>query len=194
MILIRKLILIFSAIIIPSSISAQEKNLDFSKLAVKLDYFGELVLHPGIVAGVDYTLSSKKWFNLHWDGELGGYIHKWNNNSIFVQSSIGIRFISSFSAYLDLNIGVGYMLSSPNGDVYSLNDQGKLTNKGRPHTSHFKPSLSLMFGWDGKRKKNIPLTIHFGVEASIQTGLNSFILPHAAFRLGATYQLKNKSL
>lgn len=177
---------------ISSSAQEMENEDQYSKLAVKLNYFGELVLHPGFAAGVDYTLAKRKWLNIHWDNELGGYVHKWNNNALFLQTSIGTRFISSFSAYMDISLGVGYMLSSPNGEVYSLNDQGDLTTKGRPYTSHFKPSVSLMFGWDGKRKRNIPLTIHFGIEASVQTGFNHGILPHAALRVGVTYQLKNK--
>ena len=47
------------------------------KVALKLDYFGELVLHPGLSLGVDYTLSKKTWVSLHWDTDIGGYWHQW---------------------------------------------------------------------------------------------------------------------
>ena len=161
-----------------------------NQIGVKVSYFGEFVLHPGFAAGIDYSIYSTKWFNLHWDSELGAYYHKWNNNAAFIQSSIGTRFISSFSVFWDVNAGLGYMLSSPNGEVYTLDENGALSEKGRPYTSHLKPHVSVLFGWDGRRNKDIPLLIHAGIEAYWQSHFNHSMLPHAAFRLGIVHMLK----
>ncbi len=87
------------------------------RVAVKFDYFGELVLHPGLSLGIDYTLSSKKWVTVHWDTELGGYWHRWNNTALFAKTSIGTRFPVS-SMFVDLNMGAGYMHSFPAGKIY----------------------------------------------------------------------------
>jgi len=42
------------------------------KLAFKPGYFGELVLHPGMTVGVDYTLTGNNWLTVHWDIDVGG--------------------------------------------------------------------------------------------------------------------------
>jgi len=136
----------------------QESEAQLGKLGINVGYFGEFVLHPGMYAGVDYSVWSNKRFDAHWNSEIGFYIHKWNNNSFFAQSSFGIRYTTSFSMLIDLNVGVGYMLSLPNGDVYQVDPTGNLVLKGRPATSHFKPHLSLLFGWNGRSMmlKTIP--------------------------------------
>lgn len=191
----KRLILILLSVTIGSNLSyGQETDTSrtYRKIGVKANYFGEFVLHPGFTVGIDYSLHQKKWFNLHWDSEMGMYFHKWNNNSFFTQTSIGTRFISSFGAFTDLNVGMGYMLSSPNGDVYTVNSNNELSSKGRSFTSHLKPTFSILFGWDGTRKKNIPLLIHTGIEAYWQSHFNQSMLPHAAYRLGVVYKLKSK--
>ena len=163
-----------------------------SKLGVKVGYFGEFVLHPGFTTGIDYTIHQKNWLSVHWDSELGAYFHKSNNNALFVQSTIGARFISPFSAFVDVNIGLGYMLTTPSGDIYVVDNNGILSSKGRPYQSALKPNISLMFGWNGSHKKDIPLIIHVGIEAYFQSNFNHSMLPHAAFRGGIVYQLKKK--
>lgn len=179
----------FTALLFGQEIDSSDSN---SKLGIKLSYFGEFALHPGFAAGIDYSVHQNKWFNLHWDSEIGAYFHKWNNNAVFIQSTIGTRFISSFSAFVDLNVGLGYMLTTPNGNVYVVDNNGKLSSKGRPYQSALKPNVSLLFGWDGTRKKDIPLIIHVGIEAYWQSHFNHSMLPHAAFRVGIVYKLKNK--
>jgi len=163
-----------------------------SRLGVKLSYFGEFVMHPGFAIGVDYSLYKNNWLNVHWDSEIGAYYHKWNNNSLFLQSSIGNRFTTPISVFLDINVGLGYMLSTPNGDFYSVDTNGELSTKGRPYTSHLKPNISLLIGWDGSHRRNIPLIIQGGLEAYGQSHFNHSVLPHAALRLGVVYLLKNK--
>lgn len=157
--------------------------------ALKLQYVGEFVLHPGFSVGTDYTIRSNHWFNLHWDTELGGSVHEDNNNSLFLQSTIGARFTASFAFFADIQAGIGYMLSMPNGDVYNMDDTGNVSTGSRPLSSHLKPTFSLLFGWDGKQNREIPLKVFTGFEAYLQSNYNHIMLPHTAFRLGISYQL-----
>ena len=103
-----------------------------SRLAIKAGYFGDFVMHPGFTTGIDYTLHRNRWLNIHWDTEIGTYFHKWNNNAVFLQSTIGSRLTTPFSACVDINLGLGYMLSTPNGDIYNVDESGKLIAGGRP--------------------------------------------------------------
>jgi len=159
------------------------------KVAFKLDYFGELGLHPGLSLGTDYTLAKKNWVTLHWDTELGGFWHRWNNTSLFLKTSIGARFpIQSF--FVDLNVGAGYMHSFPAGTIYQKSSDGGLEKATNWGTAHFMPNSSFLIGWDGTRKRNLPVTLHLGVEAYLQSSFNHIFLPHAAAKVGLTYKFK----
>lgn len=169
--------------------SAFSRIVSNDKVAFKLDYFGELVLHPGLSLGIDYSLIRKNWVTVHWDSDLGGYWHKWNNTALFLKSSLGGRFpIKSF--FVDLNLGAGYMHSFAAGTMYQKSPEGgleKATNQGHPH---FMPTSSFLVGWDGTRKMNLPWTFHIGVEAYLQSSFNHIFLPHAAAKVGFTYTFK----
>ena len=159
------------------------------RVAVKFDYFGELVLHPGLSLGVDYTLFTKKWVTVHWDTDLGGYWHRWNNSALFAKTSIGTRFPIS-AMFVDLNIGAGYMHSFPAGKIYQRSADERIEkapNWGHPH---FMPTFSVLPGWDGSRKANLPLSIHVGVEAFLQSVVNHTSIPHIAAKVGFTYKFK----
>ncbi len=159
------------------------------RVAVKFDYFGELVLHPGLSLGIDYTLARKDWVTVHWDSDLGGYWHKWNNTALFVKTSVGTRFPIT-SLFIDLNMGAGYMHSFPAGKIYQRSAGGgveKVTNWGH---SHFMPTFSALLGWDGSRKANLPLSIHIGAEVYMQSSVNHTFIPHTAALLGFTYKFK----
>ncbi len=161
------------------------------KVALKFEYFGELVLHPGISIGIDYTLSTKKWVTVHWDTEIGGYWHRWNNTALFVKSSVGTRF-PIWTMFIDLNLGAGYMHSFPAGKIYTRSEYGgveKAFNWGHPH---FMPTFSVLLGYDGTRKNDLPFTIHAGVETYLQSSFNHIFLPHAAAKVGITYQFGKK--
>jgi hypothetical protein len=159
------------------------------RVAVKFDYFGELVLHPGLSFGIDYTLARKNWVTVHWDSDLGGYWHKWNNTALFAKTSVGTRFPVSF-LFVDLNLGAGYMHSFPAGKIYQRSADGgveKVPNWGH---SHFMPTFSALLGWDGSRKANLPFSLHLGAETYLQSAVNHTFIPHAAAIVGFTYKFK----
>jgi hypothetical protein len=159
------------------------------KVALKLDYFGELVLHPGLSIGVDYTLAKMNWVTLHWDSELGGYWHRWNNTAMFLKTSIGTRFPVR-SLFIDLNVGAGYMHSFAAGAMYQISPEDGIEIASNWGSPHFMPTSSFLIGWDGTRKMNLPWTIHAGVEAYLQSSFNHIFLPHAAAKVGFTYKFK----
>ena len=161
------------------------------KVAVKLDYFGELVLHPGLTFGVEYSLLKKEWVNVHWDTELGGFWHRWNNTSFIFKSSIGTR-LPVWSMFVDFNLGAGYMHSFPAGKIYRRAADGSVEKASNWGSSHFMPTSSVLVGWDGSRNKELPLTIHIGVEAYLQSAFNHIFLPHAAAKVGITYKFRKK--
>ena len=161
------------------------------KVAVKIEYFGELVLHPGLSIGIDYTLTKKKWVDIHWDTEIGGYWHRWNNTALFLKSSVGARFPISFM-FLDFNLGAGYMHSFPAGIIYQRASDGSVEKAVNWGHSHFMPTFSVLVGYGGTRENKLPYTIHVGVEAYLQSSFNHTFLPHTAAKIGITYNFRNK--
>jgi hypothetical protein len=169
--------------------SALSRFIYNEKVAVKLSYFGELGLHPGLEIGTDFTLAKRKWVTIHWDTSLGGYWHRWNNTSLFVGTSIGARFPIR-SLFLDFNLGAGYMHSFAAGTIYRQSDDGGVEKAPNLGHAHFKPSFSALIGWDGTRRKNLPITIHIGPEIYLQSNFNHSFLPHVAAKVGITYKFK----
>ena len=161
------------------------------KVALKLDYFGELVLHPGLTFGVEYSLLKKEWVNVHWDTELGGFWHRWNNSSFIFKSSVGTR-LPIWSMFVDFNLGAGYMHSFSAGKIYHRATDGGVEKSSNWGHSHFMPTFSVLFGYDGTRKHNLPFTIHIGAETYLQSSFNHIFLPHAAAKLGITYKFRKK--
>ncbi|MCB9320488.1 MAG: hypothetical protein H6570_14500 [Lewinellaceae bacterium] len=158
------------------------------RLALKLEYFGELVLHPGLSVGLQYTVIKNNWITVHWDVDLGGYWHRWNNKSGFLKTSIGSRFAMG-PLFTDLNIGIGYLHAWADGDIYQQTEAGaveKTANWGHPH---FMPNMSILIGWDGSRR---PWTVHLGPEVYLQSSFNHQFLPHIAVKMGITYKFNKQ--
>lgn len=159
------------------------------KLAFKISYFGELGLHPGLEIGTDYTLIKRNWISIHWDCTVGGYWHRWNNTSLFLKSTIGSRF-HFWSFFADINVGIGYMHSFLAGTVYAKAENGGVEEVRDFGSSHFMPNTSFLLGWDGTRKKKLPITIFVGPELYFQSNFNHFYLPHVAGKIGITYKFE----
>ncbi len=161
------------------------------KVAFKFNYFGELVLHPGMTVGIDYTLSKYNRLTVHWDVDLGGYWHRWNNTSLFLKSTIGTRFAAG-PVFADLNAGIGYMHSFAAGTIYERAADGGVEKASNWGHAHFMPNASLLFGWDGTRNGKQRWTVHLGPEVYLQSSFNHIFLPHLAINAGVTYKFRQR--
>lgn len=157
------------------------------RLAVKVEYFGELVLHPGVSVGVDYTLATYQRVTVHWNTDLGGYWHRWNNTSAFLKTSIGSR-VAMGSLFADLNLGVGYMHSWAAGVLYEKAEGDSVTKAANRGHAHLMTTACFLIGWDGS-SSNLPWMLHIGPEIYLQSSFNHIFLPHIAAKIGFTYKL-----
>lgn len=166
---------------------------NLERLSIKAEYFGETLRHPGMAVGTDYAVVKNSWFALHWDSDLGFYIHRWNHVAAFIKTSLGTRYTTKDGVLFDFNIGVGYLHTFPDGDVYQKNNAGQLEKMPSGGYAHFMPAVSFLFGWDASKRTKIPLSIYFGPEAFIELPFNHGILPHAAVKIGIIYHLRKPS-
>jgi hypothetical protein len=159
------------------------------KVAFKLDYFGELGLHPGLTLGTDYSLVRNKHLTIHWDVDLGGYWHRWNHTALFLKSSLGSRFAAG-PVFADINAGIGYLHDFAAGTIYESDLNGGVVEASNRGRAHFMPNASLLFGWDSTRKGKQFWAVHFGPEVYLQSHVNHIFLPHVAVKVGLTYKFK----
>ncbi|MCB0635419.1 MAG: hypothetical protein KDC54_02315 [Lewinella sp.] len=157
------------------------------RLALKVEYFGELVLHPGLSVGLEYTLLRNTWVTVHGNADLGGYWHRWNHTAVFLKTSVGAR-LAMGPVFADLNLGVGYMHSWAAGELYQRADNGGVERAANGGHAHFMPNASFLIGWDGSRRHDLPWTIHLGPEVYLQSAFNHQFLPHLAAKIGFTYK------
>lgn len=172
-------------------IKAKLKTRLEEKLAVKVEYFGELVLHPGLSIGIENTLAKNNWIMVHWDIDLGGYWHRWNNTTVFLKTSIGSR-LAMGKIFADMNLGVGYMHSWAAGTMYQRTEDGglkKAANWGHPY---LMPTASFLLGYDGSKRNNLPWTVHIGPEVYLQYPYNHLFIPHVAAKIGFTYKFNQR--
>lgn len=183
------LILVMCSIFVSGQDKDQSKGLSKEKVALKIQYFGELVLHPGLSIGIDYTLLNSKRVSIHIDTDLGGFWHRWNNSSVFLKSSIGSKFDMG-PIFTDITVGLGYMHSWSAGPLFERTengDIGRAKNNGNPH---FIPNASFLIGWDTNNKKNKHSWRAFiGPEAYLQSSYNHMLMPHLAAKIGITLKL-----
>lgn len=161
------------------------------EVALKVSYFGELVLHPGLSLGIEYSFLKREHLSMHADLDLGGYWHRWNSTALFVKSSIGTRFYVG-NVFADLNAGIGYMHAFSAGPIYQRSAAGDVERMSNSGSSHFMPGVSLLFGWDGMRDNKLPYAFHLGPEVYLQSRYNHIYLPHAALNVGFTYKINEQ--
>lgn len=159
------------------------------KLGLKVAYFGELVLHPGLTVGVECFKEKNSWINFYWNAEVGGFWHRWNNTSLFVKTGGSARF-QRRKVFADFNIGIGYMHSFLAGEIYNWSEQHKVETKKDWGSAHFMPNTSLLLGWKGGKKRARSWAVYLGPEFYLQSNFNHIYLPHLAAKMGVTYKLK----
>ena len=160
------------------------------RLAVSASYYGELLSHPGMTAGVEIYLYENSWYNNFFAGTLGFYVHPRNHLGVFILPSLGQRFTAFFGLFGELLLGVGYLHTWPQGAVYERNDAGEIEQVYDSGHPHLMMNLALGFGWDLRKNGLLPLSIFFRIDAFGEYPFNNIILPHVAAQFGAIYRLE----
>jgi hypothetical protein len=160
---------------------------------VKIAYEGGMFTHPGLSAGIERTLGSKKnaedgpWNEFRWGGKLGFYFHRRYQTGVFVLP--GISWVKTSSAGFQYGAGfhTGYLRSFiPN--TYKVSEDGSVTRKRFFGTNHLAlvPSFSL-----GKSlvKSNIPIEYFFNSQVMVQKPYFEGSNIYYVFSAGINYKL-----
>ncbi len=174
-----------------SDLTKKQNNCNSVDIDYYVHYFGQFVLHPGLAIGIEKSLltSKRKMHSARLGAEFGGYYHKWNNNSLFLKSSLGHKMYLTKKKknYFIYTIGFGYLHSFPHGDIYEFKENQAVISKNSG-TSHLVYNLNMSFGIHTIKLKKHTLYTRFGIEAFLINNFNGISLPNAAFRLGFNFQ------
>jgi len=170
------------------SVYGQNENV----IPINISYFGETITHPGIEIGYENNFFESFNFTV----SLGMYTHQRNHTGLFLNTGINWRHTFPIGYSMEFGVGAGYLHTwEIGGDTYVVDDNENVSIKQQYGHPHFMPSIKLgLIGWDFREKTDIPLRINADIIIFGQLPFNSYIIPHAALKIGGTYYLSIRSI
>ena len=182
-------VLFTSAALFSQELEAESKK-DKKPLTLVLysGYFGELISHPGLIAGADVTLFSSGKTDIAAGLQTGYYYHRLNSHGLFIQPLIRVQRTFSSGFFLDAALGAGYLHMIPDGKVYEVVD-GKAAEVSNCGSPNFMPSFSLGAGYKFWQKTSIPLAVSLSTGIFGEYPFNTYMLPRVFVSLSCLYRL-----
>jgi len=176
----------FICAILLASVTARAQESDPTRRPeLSVAYFGEFLLHPGVLVGMSVPLAGKGTGAVHHTvvvaGNAAGYVHIRNHTGVLVDAEVGIRLTSRSRFRFEGFAGLGYLHTFLDGPVYAVDDDGvdRVVDRGRPS---FMPTASVGVGW--QRPRYAPF---LRVQAFGQYPFNHHLLPHVALLPGVRF-------
>ena len=167
------------------------------ELQASIGYFGELITHPGVKLGINYTFKqkskikkSKKQINKGWLSGANAtfYRHKFNHKALMLTCFIGRQRIGNTGFLMQLNFETGYMASFLDGEAYEWD--GSTFQTAKKGNSHLVFGFNGGIGWDFGKRTSLPATFTLLPHLYIQAPYNTLFLPRTALAIQVTYKLK----
>jgi hypothetical protein len=189
----RFLFLFFSILICTTLTQAQQTELVMSVFnnAIAFPFSGKAGVihkpfHPGVMVGVSRQINKNAHHQLHAGIKSAYFYQQLVQHGIQVYPEIGYRFSSKIGIILESRMGAGYMLSIPDIDQFSLNENGQY-QKEKNIRSSLLVSLSPVAGYDLRKRTKIPALVFMQYQLAFQTPyVKSYVpvLPNSAFHIG----------
>jgi len=161
-----------------------------NRVAINLGYFGETVLHPGMNLGIEYYPHQTDRHQMILAGNIGGYVHRRNNTSLFLRTQWGQRLNYKSGLFIDQFIGLGYLHQFVHGgDIYEVKPNGAVVetpNSGQPLVM---PSISLGAGYSLAKNKAHSIKVYLRPELFWKAPFNGYYLTHFALSTGIIINL-----
>lgn len=122
-------------------------------------YFGNTLTYPGVVLEYELEKMFTEKASLPFRADIGFYYHKRYNTGLFADFNLGFRRYFDSGIFLEESIGFGIITTFVSSDnVYTFDDQGRLSETSRYATTDLMPSITLGIGYDvskGKERKKL---------------------------------------
>jgi hypothetical protein len=189
-------LIVFAAFLVPTRVEAADLAPDatiaqpaagslrshlLSHTSIGLSYFGDAVLHPGLLVTGEYRLlGSGRPQQVFVRPYLGGYDHPRIVHALLAGAELGYRAVARFGLAGEAAAGLGYRHTFLGSTIYEVKD-GQITTPSDSGHPSFMPSVSLGGGWDFGRRSTLPLTVMLRSQLSWQIPFNT----NAAMRVAA---------
>lgn len=176
-------LLLGAALLLPAPAAAETLSLpEAPRMPLTLAYFGETLLHPGVMVGTERRFWQAGWHALLGTANLGAYQHAGNHNGIFLNGELGYRLTFPFGLSAEALAGAGVLYTLLPGDVYLPGNSEPSRDGGRPT---FMPSAALGLGYALGDSRLFARLQAFG-----QYPYNTYTLPHLATQVGMTWNFQ----
>ena len=177
---LKKIIAVLPLILlIPTAYSGE------SQQKISYAYFGEFISHPGLSVGLQKPLVQKGGYSLQRSFASSYYVHARNHHGLLLTTELINRFTSEKNRFVELGVGLGYMHTWLQGDVYVRGENytlPEIMDWGRPHVV---VSSSFGYGWES-RSSDIPREYFTKLVLFGEYPFNGIVLPHVAVQLGTS--------
>lgn len=159
---------------------------------IQTGYYGEMVTHPGMTLGMEYSISASPNHQMILSTNMGGYVHPRNNTSLFLREQWGQRVCFRNGVFIEQFIGLGYLHHfAQGGKIYEVLPNGavvKVPNNGRPM---FMPSVGVGAGYDLGKLTGKKIMLYVRPELFWKAPFNGYYLTHLALNAGLIFNIKS---
>jgi hypothetical protein len=160
-----------------------------SRLRAGGAYFGENVLHPGLVLEFEYEKGYTPMFSLPLRTNLGYY---WNRDysAFFLDVHKGFRKYFRSGLFLEQSIGTGLILKSYGTEMWYMDEYFNSVPHGNKPVLGFMPSVTVGAGYDLSRDRDRSGLLWVRPKIYWDLGFRKLHQPYFALQLGYTHTFK----
>ena len=154
---------------------------------IQVNYFGEVVLHPGVLLELEADILSFGKYQLYFGAGAGKYHHKWYHNAYFQNNALGLRYQSNKAFFMDTELNFAFFFTQADGDIYTAEYHDEYPYY--PVEPNLRYGLAFFFGWKLPIEK---FEFFLGPDIYMESQINYAQVPHFALRLGLSYNIGGK--
>lgn len=145
-------------------------------------------VHPGISVGTEYTYNKNprhQWFQT---ANLSYFFHQYAQHGIQLYSEIGYRYWLKNGLHFGPKLGIGYLHSIPEVQVFKLNSDGEYDRKTNFGRAQFMGDFVLQIGYEFQRDNPVDVFLNYQFFMQVPF-VNEYvpILPNSALHVGVAF-------
>lgn len=151
-------------------------------------------LHPGLQIGTQITYAQFSKSKIYQTAKIGYFHHKYAQNAWQFLTEFGYQYQLNSGLFFSPKIGVGYLHSSPNLEVFTF-DNGNYQLQNYKGRHQLMGGITALIGYNFSPKMNIPLEAYLGYNFWVQSPfVNKYVpvLPNNSVQLGVIYRILKK--
>lgn len=163
------------------------------KNKIAIGYYGETLTHTGMVMGIEHYLNADAAHQMILAANVGGYVHRRNNTSLFLRGQWGQRITFRSGVFVEQFLGLGYLHHFANGgELYEVLPNGAVVNAPNSGRPMIKPSVAVGAGYHLKRITGWDAMFYLRPELFWKAPFNGYFLTHFALNTGFLFKIGGK--